>query len=113
MVRLTERFSNGQAAVAGCGSNCVHDYKYCDGNENCPTLGAIYEKLAQYEDMEEKGFSFNNSTAELEKAKIEICKMREELHWMRMKMDEERLESDRARAQMEVVQLIFGGRNHG
>lgn len=50
MEKLIERLSNGQAAVAGCGSRCVHDYKYCDGNANCPTLDAIYEKLAQYEE---------------------------------------------------------------
>ena len=54
MSRLTERFSNGQAAVKGCGSNCIHDFQYCDKNENCPTLEAIYEKLAVYEDNEEK-----------------------------------------------------------
>jgi chromosome segregation ATPase len=50
MDRLTERFSNGQAAVLGCGSNCKYDFKYCSANENCPTLNAIYEKLAQYEE---------------------------------------------------------------
>lgn len=56
MERLTERFSNGQAAVYGCGSNCKHDYKYCDSYlENCPTISEIYEKLAYYEDLEEKG----------------------------------------------------------
>lgn len=56
MSRLTERFSNGQAAVAGCGDSCEHSYKYCISNlENCPTLCEIYEKLAFYEDLEEKG----------------------------------------------------------
>lgn len=56
MSRLTERFSNGQAAVAGCGTNCKYDYKYCNFNkENCPTLSDIYEKLAFYEDLEESG----------------------------------------------------------
>ena len=56
MSRLTERFSNGQAAVAGCGRNCKYDFKYCKFNEdNCPTLDEIYEKLAFYEDLEEKG----------------------------------------------------------
>ena len=56
MERLTERFSNGQAAVYGCGSNCKHDYKYCDSYlENCPTISEIYEKLAYYEDLEEQG----------------------------------------------------------
>ena len=56
MSRLTERFSNGQAAVAGCGDNCKYNFKYCNFNEaNCPTLDEIYEKLAFYEDLEEKG----------------------------------------------------------
>lgn len=55
-MRLTERFSNGQAAVAGCGDNCKYDYKYCKFNDsNCPTLDEIYEKLAFYEDLEDKG----------------------------------------------------------
>lgn len=56
MSRLTERFSNGQAAVVGCGSNCKYDFQYCDfKNGDCPTLDEIYEKLAFYEDLEEKG----------------------------------------------------------
>ena len=56
MSRLTIRFSNGQAAVAGCGSNCKYDHKYC-GEEMgaCPTLGAVYEALARYEEAEEQG----------------------------------------------------------
>lgn len=56
MERLTERFSNGQAAVYGCGNNCKHDFKYCETyNENCPTMVELYEKLAAYEDAEEQG----------------------------------------------------------
>lgn len=57
MERLTERFSNDQAAVAGCGNNCKFNYKYCEDNfaGNCPTLTEIYEKLAEYEDLEEQG----------------------------------------------------------
>ena len=56
MERLTERFSNGQAAVYGCGNNCKHEYKYCHNHyEDCPTIDAIYEKLATYEDAEEQG----------------------------------------------------------
>lgn len=59
MKRLTERFSNGQAAVLGCGSNCKHDYSYCHNHyEDCPTINAIYEKLAIYEDLEEQGLLF-------------------------------------------------------
>ena len=55
MSRLTERFSNGQVGVAGCGDKCKYDFKYCNFNGNCPTLSEIYEKLAFYEDLEEKG----------------------------------------------------------
>lgn len=55
MERLTERFKNGQAAVYGCGSNCKYDYKYCESHlEDCPTISEIYEKLAEYEDLEER-----------------------------------------------------------
>lgn len=56
MERLTERFSNGQAAVLGCGNNCKYDFKYCQNPyEDCPTINEMYEKLAQYEDLEEQG----------------------------------------------------------
>ena len=56
MERLTERFSNGQVAVLGCGSNCKYDFKYCENHlEDCPTINAIYEKLAEYEDLAEQG----------------------------------------------------------
>ena len=56
MSRLTERFSNGQAASYWCGENCKYDHKYCYANvENCPALGDILEKLAYYEDLEEQG----------------------------------------------------------
>ena len=54
MNRLTERFSNGQAASYWCGSNCKYDHKYCRENlENCPAMEDILEKLAHYEDLEE------------------------------------------------------------
>ncbi len=56
MERLTERFSNGQAMVYGCGNNCKYDFKYCNNHlEDCPTIDEIYEKLATYEDLEEQG----------------------------------------------------------
>ena len=56
MGRLTERFSNGQAAVLGCGTNCEYDFKYCESHlQDCPTIIEIYEKLAHYEDLEEQG----------------------------------------------------------
>lgn len=52
MRRLTERFSNGQAGIYSCGSNCKYEYKYCrDRYENCPTMDEIFEKLAKYEDI--------------------------------------------------------------
>lgn len=64
MKRLTERFSNGQNAVAGCGSQCVHDFVYCENISDesectrewsgCPTITEILDKLAYYEDLEEK-----------------------------------------------------------
>lgn len=54
MNRLTEKFSNGQAASYWCGSNCKYDHKYCRENlENCPAMEDILEKLAYYEDLEE------------------------------------------------------------
>lgn len=54
MNRLTERFSNGQVGVYGCGNNCKYDFKYChDHLKGCPTINEIYEKLAYYEDLEE------------------------------------------------------------
>ncbi len=56
MDRLTERFNNGQAAVFGCGSNCRYDFKYChNALEDCPAINKILERLAEYEDLEEKG----------------------------------------------------------
>ena len=111
MARLTERFPNGQAAVAGCGGNCVHGYKYCDGNGNCPTLDAIYEKLARYEDFEEKGAVSN--IAELQKAIEEIHVLKEKCHYWEMRCDDLDRERHFLQAQMDVVRLIFGGKNYG
>lgn len=54
MERLTERLSNGQAAVKGCGENCKYAYLHCN-DVMCPTLVEIYEKLASYEGAEEQG----------------------------------------------------------
>ena len=55
MKRLTERFPNGQVGVAGCGNSCKYDYKYCNNHlEDCPTINEIYEKLAAYEEAEER-----------------------------------------------------------
>lgn len=56
MERLTERFKNGQAAVYGCGNNCKYDFKYCNNYLNdCPTINEMYDKLVEYEDLEEQG----------------------------------------------------------
>lgn len=54
MERLTESLGNGQYMVRGCGENCKHNYKYCR-TDDCPTLNKTFEKLGQYEDLEEKG----------------------------------------------------------
>lgn len=52
MKRLTERFKNGQVGIAGCGTKCKYDFKYCHNRfEDCPTIDEIYERLAQYEDI--------------------------------------------------------------
>lgn len=77
MDRLTIRFSNGQAAVAGCGSNCKYDHKYC-GEEMgaCPTLSAVYEALAKYEEAEEQGQMIRRRhMTNFEKYKDEIIKI--------------------------------------
>lgn len=56
MERLTERLKNGQAGVRGCGNDCKYDFKYCDNYlEDCPTINEIYEKLANYEELDEQG----------------------------------------------------------
>ena len=56
MKRLTERFSNGEVGVLGCGDNCKYEFKHCENRaENCPAFLDIYKKLADYEDAEEQG----------------------------------------------------------
>ena len=66
MDRLTERFSNGQAASYWCGSNCKYNHKYCIENvENCPALGAIFEKLCHYEEQEDAACPFENLSVSL------------------------------------------------
>lgn len=56
MERLTERFSNGEVGVLGCGDNCKYEFKHCENRaENCPAFWDIYKKLADYEDAEEQG----------------------------------------------------------
>lgn len=55
MSRLTERLSDGEVVVAGCGRDCKYDYGYCDNEMcsfQCPTLTELLNKLAYYEDLE-------------------------------------------------------------
>ena len=57
MERLTEKLPNGEYAVLGCGSNCKHEYKYCDQKENCPTIDEILQRLGYLEDKGVYNFS--------------------------------------------------------
>lgn len=52
-----------------------------------------------------------NYEAELEKAKMEICKLKEKCQYWEMRCDELDRERHFLGAQMDVVRLIFGGRN--
>ena len=54
MDRLTERFSNGQGAVDGCGKKCKYEFmctKDIDGWGLCPTINNVVDRLADYEDV--------------------------------------------------------------
>lgn len=53
--RLTERFSNGEAGVLGCGDNCEHGFGFCSDRGECPTINELIDRLAMYEDLEEQG----------------------------------------------------------
>lgn len=54
-MRLTERI-NREVFSYWCGENCRYNHKYCsDSSEDCPAMTDMYEKLADYEDMEEQG----------------------------------------------------------
>lgn len=50
-----ERLSDGQVMVRGCGK-CKHNHKFCDNMEDCPTVYEAFEKLMEYQELEEKGF---------------------------------------------------------
>lgn len=52
-----------------------------------------------------------NYEAELAKAKEEICKLKEKCQYWEMRCDELDRERHFLGAQMDVVRLIFGGRN--
>lgn len=55
MERLTER-DDGTAIVKGCGSNCKYGFEHCRNEdwENCKTIDDVIDKLAEYEDLEDK-----------------------------------------------------------
>lgn len=56
MERLTEKIGNTNC-VKGCGSNCKYGFEYCSKEdwENCKTIDDVIDKLADYEDLEERG----------------------------------------------------------
>lgn len=55
MERLTEKIGNTNC-VKGCGSNCKYGFQYCSKEdwENCQTIDDVVDKLADYEDLEER-----------------------------------------------------------
>ena len=59
MERLTEKIGNTNC-VKGCGSNCKYGFQHCrtEDWENCKTIDDVIDKLAEYEDLEERGLLF-------------------------------------------------------
>lgn len=47
------RLTNNHGEVVACGDNCKYNYEHCSDN-NCPSLNEVYEKLAEYEKLEEE-----------------------------------------------------------
>lgn len=47
------RLTGNEGAVVACGDNCKYNYEHCSDN-NCPSLNEVYEKLAEYEKLEEE-----------------------------------------------------------
>lgn len=47
------RLTNNHGEVVACGDNCKYNYEHCHDN-NCPSLNEVYEKLAEYEKLEEE-----------------------------------------------------------
>lgn len=47
------RLTTNQGEVVACGNNCKYNYEHCSDN-NCPSLNEVYDKLAEYEKLEEK-----------------------------------------------------------
>ncbi len=56
MERLTDKIGNINC-IKGCGSNCKYGFQYCrkEDWENCQTISDVIDKLAEYEDLEERG----------------------------------------------------------
>ena len=56
MERLTDKIGNTNC-IKGCGSNCKYGFRYCrkEDWENCQTISNVIDKLAEYEDLEERG----------------------------------------------------------
>lgn len=50
---------------------------------------------------------------ENEELRIEHTADKDLISWQRIKLEESEIERVKLKAQMEVVQLIFGGKNHG
>lgn len=48
------RLTNNHGEVVACGDNCKYNYEHCSDN-NCPSLNDCYDKLAEYEKLEEEG----------------------------------------------------------
>lgn len=47
------RLTNNHGEIVACGDNCKYDYEHCHDN-NCPSLNECYDKLAEYEKLEEE-----------------------------------------------------------
>lgn len=47
------RLTNNYSEVVACGNNCKYNYEHCSDN-NCPSLNEVYDKLAEYEKLEEE-----------------------------------------------------------
>lgn len=48
------RLTNNHGEIVMCGDNCKYNYAHCHDN-NCPALNEVYDKLAEYERLEEEG----------------------------------------------------------
>lgn len=48
------RLTNNHGEIVMCGNNCKYNFKYCFSHD-CPTLEETYDKLSEYEKLEEEG----------------------------------------------------------